>query len=680
MGISRMQKVLIAIHQSEKSMLIENLQSQSLLHIKDVRESSLGKDNPDLLAQEEVTDKELEARLLTLNRAIDYLGRFAGAASFLEAFIPQKVAVSEKAYEQATASPEVMELAGESEKCERRLSDIDRERGLLTSQKETLLPWQALDENVESIVPSRSAILMAGIITNPPTDWEEQVKESDLDIEIVNQELHQFYVLISYVPEDEESIKKLFSEIGFEAVSFEGFKGRPADIISQLEKKLHSLDEERQSILERSKEYAEQLQSFFILYDHYFNELSQRQVDNFALATDKAFFIEGWVRAKDYKVLDKLVSRFATAGLSKATPEPGESPPVELENRKGMQIFESITDLYGAPNAQELDPSPFLAPFFVIFFALCLTDACYGAIFAIISLVFMKKLKGDKRLLKVLFASSIATIFVGALTGGWFGDFTVLFPGKFQGFINFKNRILILDPLKNPLPFFVLALALGFVQIMLGYFLGFIKAVRQGKIMEGISSKLSWVLFWVSFPLGGFFLSKAMSQKPAGMVTLKETIFYLFSGQNPFQVQFISLFSVTLISSGLILFVSGGVSRNWMTRIAKGAFNLYQGGMGTVGDIISYSRLFALGLVTVGLAVSINILVGVVKDFPVIGIVLAPLLFIVGHVFSVGINVLGAYVHTLRLQYAEFFTKFFDGGGVPFSPFRKEAKYIVVQK
>jgi len=137
---------------------------------------------------------------------------------------------------------------------------------------------------------------------------------------------------------------------------------------------------------------------------------------------------------------------------------------------------------------------------------------------------------------------------------------------------------------------------------------------------------------------------------------------------------------VALVSASIVLLFSGGKSSSWIKKILKGVYNLYQGIMGTISDIISYSRLMALGLVTSGIAIAVNILVGLVAKVPVVSIILVPIVFIVGHLFSIGINALGAYVHTLRLQYAEFFTKFFEGGGESFKPLRKEAKYIMIEQ
>ena len=655
MGIARMQKVMIAVHQDEKAELLEELQDNAILHIKDVRESELTKDYPELLSQEEITDKEIENNISLLGRTIAYLRKFNGGAGFIDAFLPQKTVVSETLYTEVISSREpLLDIASKVKELEDERTEINRECGAISLQRETLLPWQEWDTDLEAIGSLRQALSSAGVLANPPTDWKERAGELRLDVEIVREDARKSYILVSYLKEDEKDIKKFLTEIGFEAVNFGDFKGKPKEIIQELEKKLTEFEAREARIVRESKVFAEKLNKLHILFDYYSNLLSQKKVENFALNTETTICIEGWIRAKEYKALEKLTEQFETASLSKTTPEPGEEMPVELENRKGTHIFESITELYASPHPKELDPSPFLAPFFVLFFALCLTDALYGLIFAIMCLFLARKIKGDKKLLWVLFAGGIATIFAGAATGGWCGDMAERF--NLGVFSTFARKVQVFNPMEKPLKFFILSLGIGFVQVAFGYFLGFIKAVRQGRIFEGISNKLSWDFFWIAILIFGF------SFKVPKLQSLK-----LISG------------IVVIASAGLILFGSGGPSRNWFFRVAKGGFNFYQGFMGTISDIISYSRLMALGLVTAGIAMAVNIFVELVGKIPVIGIVLGALIFIGGHLFSVGINVLGAYVHTLRLQYAEFFTKFFEGGGEKFEPFRKKAKYILVE-
>ena len=650
-----MQKVMIAVHQDEKELLLEELQEQAILHIKDIKESEISKDYPELLPQEEITDKELENNITLLGRAIDYLGKFAAGAGFLDAFLPQKTLISKTIYTETISSKEpLLDIANKIRKLEDELTDINREYGAVGLQRETLLPWQEWETELEYISSLKSAISTAGALTNPPIAWQEKAKELRLDIEIVREETNKTYILFSYLKEDEKEVKKFLTEIGFEAVNFGDFKGKPKEIIQLLEKRLRELEERKANITCESKDFAEKLGKLHILYDYYSNLLSQKKVENFAINTNTTICIEGWVKAREYKALEKLIGQFETVSLSRITPEPGEEPPVELENKKGAHIFESITELYSSPHPKELDPSPFLAPFFVLFFALCLTDAFYGLIFAIMCLFLVRKIKGDKKLLWALFAGGIATIFAGAATGGWCGDMAERF--NLGIFSTFARRVQVFNPMEQPLNFFILSLGIGFFQVAFGYFLGFIKAVRQGRVFEGISNKLAWDFFWIGILILGlsFKVPKLQSFKLISSI-------------------------VFLASAGLILFGSGGPSRNWLFRVAKGGFNFYQGFMGTISDVISYSRLMALGLVTAGIAMAVNIFVELVGSLPVIGVVMGVLIFISGHLFSVGINVLGAYVHTLRLQYAEFFTKFFEGGGEKFEPFRKKAKYVLVE-
>jgi V/A-type H+-transporting ATPase subunit I len=622
MGISVMQKVELGVHKDEKSALLERLQEKSILHIKDVRESQLKEEYPELVPQEEITDRETEDKL---------------------------------DYEKTGDSHELVEVCRKANDLESELTECDRTIGALRSQKEGLLPWQKLNVEVELIGSLKRAVSLAGTLTNPPENWKAEAENLPIDIEIVHEKPRMIWLLISYLIEYEEEIKKFMTDVGFEAISFSGTKGKPADVIQEIDKKIAGLEKRRGEIVEESKLHAKEIHKLFIVHDYHLNLLARKTTENLTFVTETAICIEGWIRAKDYQILEKIVNQFSTASVSKVEAEQGEEPPVELQNRKGLHVFEAITQLYSSPNNRELDPSPFLAPFFVVFFALCLTDAFYGLMFSVICLFLMKKVRDDRRLLWILFASGMVTIPIGAITGGWFGDF----PQRFNltGFMAFRESVLVFDPMKDPLLFFMIALGLGFVHVMFGFFLGFIKEMRQGKTLQAIAGKLAWIVFWIAI------LTFVLSSMKPGLSGLK-----------------IPCAVIAGLSALLVLFGSGGPSRSYVFSMAKGAFNLYQGLMGTVGDIISYSRLMALGLVTMGLATSINIMVSVMSEMPYIRYIAVPIIFVGGHVFSMAINVLGAYVHTLRLQYAEFFTKFFEGGGTPFKPFTKQAKYVIVEK
>jgi len=655
MAISRLEKVVLLVHKSQKDKVIETLQDEEIIHITDLKTSPTNKNYPELTSPGEVTDKDLEEKVNSIEKAINYLKPYAETGSFLDDLIGQKTAITDSTYKEIVSSDEYMELVDRCGEIEKQRVELDRELASLTSQKEQIHPWLSLDLDLEELTSLKEALSVTGVIDKPPKGFEEKMDEAPLDFEVVDEIRSRLYLIVSYLPAYEKEVKSVLGEMGFESVSFEGMKGKPKDILSKIEGRLAKIEKERDILLQETKELAKSIDKFFTLYDHYSNILTQKRALGYTLFTRDTICIEGWVRARDYKKFQSIVEGFETVAFSKIEPAPDEVPPVELENRAGIKPFEMLTKLYATPNHRELDPSAMLTPFFVIFFALCLTDAGYGIIVAVLSLLFMKRIKGDKSLLWIFFYCGLATLVIGAVTGGWFGDLPQRLP--LQAWKTLREKVLIFDPMKEPLTFFLLSLGLGFVQVCFGFFVGFIKTTKQGNLRQAISAHLVWVFFWVSiliFALSNFRPSLAAFKMPSAIIAVASIL--------------------------LVLFDSGGKSRSFVIKILKGGFNLYQGLMGTISDILSYSRLMALGLVTVGLAMSMNILAELAGNFPYIGIVLLAIIFIFGHFLSIFINVLGGFVHALRLQYAEFFSKFYDGGGIPFTPFRKEAKYIMVER
>lgn len=650
MGFSELQKVLVLVHKGEKEDFVQALQDEAIVHITDIRESSIKEEYPELIAETEIIDKDLENRISSLARGINYLKPFSKAkGSFIEAFMEQKKPVAESLYRQVTKKGETSEFIQEVAELEKRNSILEREKTLLVSKKETLLPWKDLDIELEEIGSLEKAESVAGIIDRPPKDWKERLEAFPVDIEIVREETTKIYLVISYLKEDASEAKKTLGDIRFESISFEGFKGKPEKIIEDIENNLSQIEKKFYSISKKSSELAEKLEQFSILYDHHSSSLAQKRVDNLSFCTRDVFGIQGWIRKDDYKRLEKLTDKFETATVSSIEPEKKELPPVEMKNKKGFRLFEYLTQLYSTPKKNEVDPSPFLGPFFILFFALCLTDAFYGIVLALISWLLLKKIRGDTRLLRIFLVGGIVTIIVGALTGGWFGNLHEIIP--FQWFKTMRLFFLRFgfDPIEKPMTFFFLSLGIGFIHVNLGIFLGFINYLKNKQIMRGIAEKLSWNILWICALIAGFsFFVKSLS---------------------PFKIPCVITMVLCLL---LYLFGTKGMS------VIEKILGVYQGFMGTISDVLSYSRLMALGLVTVGLATAINVLVQLASKLPVICFILVPIIFIGGHLFAIGINVLGAYAHSLRLEYAEFFTKFYIGGGKPFKPFQRETKYVEV--
>jgi V/A-type H+-transporting ATPase subunit I len=222
---------------------------------------------------------------------------------------------------------------------------------------------------------------------------------------------------------------------------------------------------------------------------------------------------------------------------------------------------------------------------------------------------------------------------------------------------------MLFDPMKEPMKLFYVSLALGYIQVQTGLLISVYRSIRDKDFVSGLSKDLAWFVI-----LLGILLTPLLSAGSGGGLPG-----ILWSSLPQKVVTILMLLSVLSI-----LFVSGGKSRNPVIRLAKGGFNLYNG-IGFLGDLLSYVRLMALGLVTGGIAMAINVMAELVTPLPIVGYILAVLIFIFGHLFGVAVNTLGGFVHTLRLQYVEFFTKFYESGGRAFKPFQKDKVYTTIK-
>jgi V/A-type H+-transporting ATPase subunit I len=425
-------------------------------------------------------------------------------------------------------------------------------------------------------------------------DAKERVAELGGALETVGKTGHFFACVIICPKESVTEIQKQLRAADFTPVAFEGLSGTAAELIEQERIKLDDIQKELADQNHRIVEFAKEEVKLGILFDHYQNLAFREQARTRAPATE-------------YTVL------------------------VEIENKNVVRPFEVITRLYGMPQRIEVDPTVFLAPFFALFFGLCLTDAGYGLVMVALSIYLLKKLQGDKKFAALMLICSISTVVCGALTGGWFGDAVQILG--IPALVNARAAILKFgfDPVKNPQTFFRLALGIGYIQLLSGILVAFFYKLRQKRFVDAIGAHLTWFVM-------------------------------------------LNCFAVALV---IVLFSHNEGSI--VARLGMGFFNLFSA-IFYIGDILSYVRLMALGMVTTGLAVAINQFSVMASEKKYVGPVLALIILLGGHAFNMGISALGAFVHTLRLQYVEFFPKFFQGGGKLFEPFAKQYKHVYINK
>jgi V/A-type H+-transporting ATPase subunit I len=342
-----------------------------------------------------------------------------------------------------------------------------------------------------------------------------------------------------------------------------------------------------------------------------------------------------------------------TTHVATRDPESGEEIPIDLDNNAVVRPFEFVTTLYGRPVYWEFDPTPFLAPFFIVFFGLCVSDGGYGIILAALTFVFMRKMQpgGGRKLMQLMFMGGLATAAVGAITGGWFGIEPSIMP-------DWLRSIIVMNPLEEPMKMLNVVFILGIVQIITGLAIKMFAEFKEGRWLDGILDQLVWIFFIVFLvPLGyNFILGGEVS--PGIMAFCQKAA----------------------MGAGVVVVATGARKNpNPIMKVLGGVLKLYDI-VGYFGDVLSYARLLALGLATGAIAMAINGVAKMASGIPVVGIVGAIVVLLGGHLFNIAVNCLGGFVHSGRLQYLEFFSKFFEGGGRAFTPFQAEKKYSVVRK
>jgi len=434
---------------------------------------------------------------------------------------------------------------------------------------------------------------------------------------------------------------------------------------SEVLKKIEALEEKnrrkREEAEARLKEIATLKYKILVFYD-YVHSLYQylKAKQN----TGVSRFVKGlwgWIKEKDIPHLEVLLHRhLPDAYLYISDPEERDEVPVALENIREIEPFEVVTDLYGRPVYKNLDPTPHLSIFFLLGLGFCIGDAAYGVILMLLSIIFMKRFRynpGIVRFLRLIFYCSIATILIGTITGTWFGDMLSRLPSQSLP-VKILNKLVILNPLEGGNKTFLFlgwSLTLGYIQILWGLYLNLVNSIRMsglrrsGEPLTLLSIQVLVALLIISF------------------ITAKKGLILPLS----------FLLAISFLS---LMALKGATQKGFMCIFWPfyNAYNVIAGNL--LGDVLSYSRLFGLGLTSTVLALVVNEMVFMSTGIPFIGYIIAATMFILGHLANLVLSIFGGYVHTSRLQYLEFFTKFFESGGRPFSPLKTSRQYTYIEE
>ncbi|MCR4404868.1 MAG: V-type ATP synthase subunit I [Candidatus Acetothermia bacterium] len=738
MALARMQKVRLIGHDSVREAVMAVLQDLGVLQISDLTGRDEGSEGVlGLFRAKRAQVEELEQKLSEIKYVLDFIARFEPKAGLLESLTNPKAEITADELEEIVENYDYKPVYERARALDLEPAQLRSELAKLEALRNELLPWAEVAIPIEEL---RSSHLVAFVAGRLPRDRKKlEGLKGRLREELAGLVfLHEAGVqgnrlcIYAFMPSElEDPFLQLAGELGFERIpapfaALAGeFRGSPREILAELDRRIEGLSRRREELLHEAEALVVEKLKLQALYQHFHDEFLRRAAQQRLIGSPNTFILEGWVRAADFPRLKEAIEKNVAAEevyLEPIEPEPGERPPVVLENRPLFRPAEMVVRLFGLPRPGELDPTPFVAPFFALFFGVALTDAGYGLALMVIFSLLKRKFRGEsfRRFANLLIMGGFVALVAGALTGGWFGP-------ELAGMVPFLRKLQLFDVsgADGLIAFLGLTMVFGFFQVLLGHLLELWDLARAGRFKEGLFREGSWALFLLGLGLfAGIGIPPMLGLEglPQSIAPLANTLLLLgffavmlfsradperpWREQIPWLVVLIALMlmmkgpallngaALGLAGAGLVWAGVTGPGKGWgrrlisvVKRLGSGLFRLY-GATGFLGDMLSYARIMALGVATGLIAMSINtfatVLGGVLPGLfglpKVVGIVVAALIIMFGQPFSLVINSLSAFVHSARLQYVEFFTKFYESGGDRFRPFAKEPVFYEVKE
>ena len=603
------------------------------------------------IGEGEQSSAAAEGRVQRLQSAEELLKPYAGKAGFG----PKPEATRQELEEDIQPA---LEICAELEGLQRRIaqngSDTEKRRLQLVS----LLPWADMTDPLETVRSTASLKVMTGTV---PVDGVKALMETGALVQLYGGEKERAALLIC--PNEEYAgIAPSIRATGFQEKGFGDIRGTASENIQRLRTEIEALEAERAQLEARLAAFGPKREEIRRALDGAAIDRDREQSKEALAHTNTAFLLTGWVREdmteKVRREIEKITDVYY---LGFEDPSEGDAVPTVLKNSRLITPYEAVTNLYSLPAYGTIDGTPLMAPFYFIFFGMMLSDTVYGAVLALGAWAFLKYIKPRgmmENLAKVLLMGGISTIFMGLLFGTCAG---VSWPVIFRG-TALENTFPIIDSSADPIAMLALCAAMGIIQMFYAVFIAAYSCIKHRDWAGAIVDNLSWV-----FIITGLLLMAAPSLGlPAALGTAGKWMAIGFAA--------------------VVLLFAGRSKKNVAGRLMSGAGKLYDV-TSWLGDVLSYARIFALGLSTgvIGLVLNTlcwDMLFASFKGNPVlmvVGFIIVTVLSVALHAFMMAISTLGCFVHSARLQYVEFFGKFYEAGGKAFKPLRYETKYVNVK-
>ena len=653
MAIVKMSKFDLVVFAEQRAKVLKKLQKFKEVNFVDIElhdeNGELSKDAVEGVTKyvnnEELT--HIDERLYQLSNAISLIKKYDERKTRLRDVIHGNENYTFDELAKKALTYDWKKVSSELNKIGTQYSQIKSEISKKYMRYDEIDLWERLDVNPKELKNLKKVNTFLGTVPiKLKGTFIDGISELDKtyyeELKIVKDEV--YYLVISSIDESEkEKLAEVFRNSSFTVENLD-IDAVPQDYKNGLQKEISELKKEKRRLKAQIKTYSEDLTDLQAVYEYMQNK-KLRIVESEKLAqTENTILIKGWIPTEKVSEFEKVIKdeagdnyylTFTDADRDDAT------VPIKLKNGKVASTFENLTGMYAYPRYNEIDPTPLFTPFYILFFGMMGADVGYGLVLLLATMFVLKVVNLSSQMrksVKFFFYLSFSVIFWGLLYGSYFG---ATIPGMWR----------LVDPASQYNDLLIGSILFGVVHIFVGLAIKAYMLIRDGKSLEAVYD----VLFWYMALIGGmlFLIFKLMN---LSAVVANVSMWIMIAGM-----------------AGIVL-TGGREAKGVGAKLGGGLYSLY-GISSYVGDFVSYSRLMALGLSGGFIASAINMIAGMIGG-NWFGMIFIPVILIAGHLFNMFLSFLGAYVHTSRLMYVEYFGKFYEGGGKPFKDFRTENKYI----
>lgn len=648
-----MQHIEIVALLQESKKVIEFLQRRGTVELCECNDERLVKVNT--ASSVSLFEKNRTA----LQSALEVINRISPKkAGLLDAFKPKCEYEIHAFGKKAEKMEETMRIAQKVNALNKQIEDCQSEISRLTVAADSISQWLGYDMPLNFKGTKTTCAFLGSVpyfVDNKAL--KEKLGETAVG-EVILAEKRQSNIFVIAHNSNKDDTEQILKDMGF-VPFFENLPLTPKEYTEKCKADIEKLNGDIKTAIKTAAELAEYRADFEFFIDYFDMRKEKYAALNRVAMSQSTIIISGFIPQKFAPALIKEIEKKYVAAVSVFEPDEDEDVPVLLQNGGFSSPVEGITEMYALPGKRDVDPTPIMSFFYYLFFGMMLSDAGYGILMVIGTAVALKKFALSEKMrktLKMFCYCGISTVFWGAMFGSWFGDIIQVVSREFFG-KEIKSVALWFQPLDDPMKLLLFSFLLGILHLFLGLITNFVILWKRGE---------KWDAFCDVIPV--MMTVAGVAPLAAGILTTGIPAIVNTVGK------YMAIAGVVLL-----VLTAGRSSKSIFMRFFGGIYGLYNVATGYLSDILSYSRLLALGLATGSIASVIN-LIGTMPSNPVIKGIMLTLVFVVGHIANLAINLLGAYVHTDRLQFVELFSKFYEGGGRAFSPLKVNTNFIEIKE